>query len=495
MSRVWSKYQEAIFEDVASGTGHTIVNAVAGSGKTSSLLEAINYVPNRGRASVGFYAFNRDIANVLKQRAPSGCDVSTMHSYGLKAVTSAFGRMEIDADRPMRLARELVRNNGEADRELRSSLCKAASMAKANVVDYNDPLALEALVDDYEIDTCPEAVNREVFFGHLRDLMTLMADPLRDKSIGYDDMIWLPVKHNLPVYKSDRVFLDEVQDFTPCQTRLMRGAVAKGGRALACGDPFQAIYLWAGAGADAFNVLRDSLKAKTLPLSITYRCPHAVVRVAKEIVPELEAAPNAIEGTVRDAYYPELAKEAGPGDFILSRTNAPLVGLCLRFLRDGRRAYIAGRDVGATLNAFVKKSGAATVEALRRFCTQWRDAEVKRLSERERASQDAIRLVDDKFMTIMAVSDGADSIEAVYSRLRSLFEESSADRNVNRIMLSTTHKAKGLEADRVWMLADTYRQRPGVEEDNLAYVAITRAKRELVMVHGSPIGDDDNYDE
>src|SRR6185436_16729146 len=53
-----------------------------------------------------------------------------------------------------------------------------------------------------------------------------------------------------------------------------------------------------------------------------------------------------------------------------------------------------------------------------------------------------------------------------------------------KVIFSTTHKAKGLERDRVFMLANTYRYGPGVtgEEANLFYVAVTRAKKELYMV-------------
>ena len=43
----WSKYQKAIFQNVHDQkTGHVIVEAVAGSGKTSTLLESLNHIPD-----------------------------------------------------------------------------------------------------------------------------------------------------------------------------------------------------------------------------------------------------------------------------------------------------------------------------------------------------------------------------------------------------------------------------------------------------------------
>lgn len=488
-ARVWSPYQEAIFKEVATGTGHLAVNARAGSGKTTTVFEALRHVPSG--LSTFFCAFNKAIAEELSQRAPRGVEVSTLHSYGLKSVTKARGRLKIDARRVDDLARQLVGDARETW-EVRSSLAKCVSLAKATLATGAEEI--DALIDGYGVEVPSEippladdanddlpAPEKEPDRGRLvRGVRVLLewCKNTDDGRIDFDDMIWLPVALNLPVYKYDRVFVDETQDLNACQIKLVLGSVKKGGRICAVGDPRQAIYGFRGASSGAFERVVEALDAKVLPLSVTYRCARAIVKVANEIVPDLEAAPGAIEGTVRSDTYESCARNAAPGDFILSRTNAPLVGLCLRMLREGRRAHVQGRDIGAGLKAFVKKSGAFTVDALRRHATQWRDAEVKRLSEKGR-STDA---VEDKTLTILALSDGAASVDDVLGRIERLFADGD-DRN--RVVLSTTHKAKGLERDRVWMLADTYRKRPGVEENNLYYVAVTRARKELVMVYGS----------
>jgi superfamily I DNA/RNA helicase len=148
----------------------------------------------------------------------------------------------------------------------------------------------------------------------------------------------------------------------------------------------------------------------------------------------------------------------------------------LYFLREGRPATIQGRDIGASFAAFVKKSAARDVTELCGYIEKWRDTECKRLSEKRRDTQ----AVEDRAECILALSEGANTVLDVISRIESLF----ADKDDSaRIVLSSTHKAKGMERDRVWMLASTYRRKPVDEEECLYYVAVTRARRELVLVH------------
>ena len=89
---------------------------------------------------------------------------------------------------------------------------------------------------------------------------------------------------------------------------------------------------------------------------------------------------------------------------------------------------------------------------------------------------------------IFALMSGAPSVDEVLTRIETLFADTDS---ANIIMLSSTHRAKGLERDRVFVLADTFMQASKrrsnvnvVEEENLWYVAISRAKRELVLVRG-----------
>jgi superfamily I DNA/RNA helicase len=93
-----------------------------------------------------------------------------------------------------------------------------------------------------------------------------------------------------------------------------------------------------------------------------------------------------------------------------------------------------------------------------------------------------VQSIADQYLTLVAVAEGAASVREVADRLRDLFKDSK-DGEVFSVVLSTVHKAKGLEWDRVFVLEDTFRNDDGTgEESNIRYVAYTRAKRELVLV-------------
>jgi len=466
--RSWSVYQEAVFADVREGTGHTVVRARAGSGKTTTIVEAFKHVP--AGLSVLMVAFNKSIATELQSRAPNGVTVSTLHSYGFAAVRSAFGSVRLDDRKVDALVRARC---GEAREtfEYRKILGRAVSLGKGTLAESMADIG--DIIDGYDLEI--GEAQRE---GFCRDAIEITAQcKANTKAIDFDDMIWLPVVHGLRVKRYDRVFVDETQDLNACQIQLALAACATGGRICAVGDDRQAIYGFRGADANAMGRVIDGLSAKVLPLSVTYRCARSIVDVAKVIVPDLEAASSAIDGDVIYVSPETMRKDAAPGDFVLSRSNAPIVSLCLAFLKDGKPATIAGRDVGAGLRALVEKSRAESVPALAEWLGIWRDREIARVTKR-RHDADTTG-IEDKAACVHALAEGAASIAEVIAKIESLF--SDAD-NANRIVCSTTHKAKGLERDRVYVLKSTYRAQRNTEEANLWYVAVTRARKSLFIV-------------
>jgi len=471
--REWSRYQRAIFEDVYRGEGHTVVIARAGSGKTTTIVEAFKYVPKKLKTLM--VAFNKSIADELRERAPSYIDVMTLHSLGFRAIRSAFGKeVALDPDKTFNLVQNILSSKGLKKYEKESfdtaiSMCRAITLCKGYLIDI--PSKIDALLDKFDIDICE--LEREDF---IKTICQVLRKCKEEKMvIDFDDMIWFPFVYNIPVGKWDRLFIDETQDLNEAQIWMALSACKKGGRICAVGDDRQAIYGFRGADSEAIENLIKKLDAKILPLSVTYRCANQIVKMAQEIVPDIEAATYAKEGIIKHIPEKEFLLQTKPGDFILSRVNAPLIYYCLALLRVGISANIQGKDVGANLAYMIKKSGTTTVPDFLRWLDMWKASEIARLKVKHR---DPI-LILDKVACLETLCEGATSLDEVKDNIKSLFNDGD---DSNRVILSSTHKAKGLERDRVFLLTWTYRRGMNREEDNLWYVGVTRAKDELFLV-------------
>lgn len=113
----WSKYQQAIFTAVRDTQESLLISAVAGSGKTTTIVEAIKHVPRE--QSVLFCAFNKSIADTLKSRITSpNATCATLHSLGLRAWQSHIGGgAKVDGRKMWDLAKDQLswedRRNGQ----------------------------------------------------------------------------------------------------------------------------------------------------------------------------------------------------------------------------------------------------------------------------------------------------------------------------------------------------------------------------------------------
>ena len=78
-----SHYQEAIYDFVEHDVGNLVVEAAAGAGKTSTLLQILRLLPSDKK--VLFCAFNKDIVKEITKKVPkdiTNVDIRTVHSLG-----------------------------------------------------------------------------------------------------------------------------------------------------------------------------------------------------------------------------------------------------------------------------------------------------------------------------------------------------------------------------------------------------------------------------
>lgn len=490
--------QEAVVESFRSGTGDLCATARAGAGKSTVLIDGVMARRNPGMSSVTMCAFGKRNADDLVAKLKiAGADryvrAKTIHGLGYRAISRALGRgrrINVNQYREYELALDVLGGAEAVDDEAKS-VGRLAALAKEIRPDDTSWETLRELAVDFGIAESDD--EDEDSWQIAGDLATTALDVLEKSrvvggEISYSDMLWLPLVKRWTPDPADLVCVDEAQDLAPAQLRLAAMVRRSGGRIIVCGDDRQAIFSWRGAAPGALERVARALGAKRLALTVSFRCAAAIVAEARRIVPDFEAAPGAPDGIVRAAAEAELLAMAKPGDFVLSRTNAPLARICLGLIRAGTRAYIVGgSDLGPGLIALIKKLAprGAMADPLTEMLVRlgkWRDREIAKAKVHKRERR--IEQVEDQAAMIVALSTDVDDIGALLAVIERIF----ADDGGPRVACSTVHRAKGLEADRVWILAETLESIRGrtpleaLEESNIKYVAITRARRELIWV-------------
>jgi superfamily I DNA/RNA helicase len=283
------------------------------------------------------------------------------------------------------------------------------------------------------------------------------------------------------------VVIDEAQDMNASQLMLAMRVCKPGGRIVVVGDDRQAIYGFRGADSNSIDRLKGELVGHELGLTITYRCPKLVVNIAKTIVPDYMAAETAPMGVVREVGYDTMIKEAGPGDFVLSRKNAPLMAVCLKFIAQGRRAMIEGREIGTGLLNTIKAVKGKTIPDFLERLTKWEDKQRTRLLKTgKKAAEKKAEHVSDQAECLRAVAQASKSVDDMKAKISEMFGETAGGK-LDYIVCSSVHKSKGLERKRVWGLVETLYpggRRTVIEEQNIHYVMVTRAQEEFVAVTG-----------
>lgn len=86
----WSHYQTAIFDFIQNGQGNAVIEACAGSGKTSTLVKGLSFIDEDKK--ILLTAFNRDIVKVLTKKTKDfkNTNVTTLHGLGLQMLRYNF---------------------------------------------------------------------------------------------------------------------------------------------------------------------------------------------------------------------------------------------------------------------------------------------------------------------------------------------------------------------------------------------------------------------
>jgi len=491
---VGSDQQEAFWDAAVNGSAHVVLEARAGCGKSTSAREAMWRLLEADRNTQATYvAFNKSIAAEFQHGLPPGTSASTMHSAGYAALRAELPHLDGTEPRPYKVrnfAASCIEGASDDAKLARSAVVKLVSLCKANLLPATNAAALSSLVVRYGV-RVPKGWDDEVFEATAAVLERCKADL---SCIDFDDMVWLPTVLGLSFPPIDCLFVDECQDLSPVQHAFVRLMVGQG-RLILIGDPRQSIYSFRGADTRSMGTLANQLKMTRrgmtwLPLTRTRRCPRLHVELAQGLVPDFESMPDAPDGTIRDKATPAVLMI--PGTMVLSRVNSDLVSLAYQLVAEEIPVAIQGRDLGQGLVNLIRSFRVATVGELEFAIEAYQDQELARLDGMEDADEER-SLLKDRCDCLYAAVAGCDTVKQVTDRIDRLFQDVSKADQGGCVLLSSVHRAKGREANRVAIVRPDLMPHPMArtpeardQEANLAYVAVTRSKNHLAFVGERP---------
>lgn len=487
--------QENFWAAIRDSNQHIILDAKAGTGKTFSIVHAYTFIPSTLR--VKFAAFNRHIIAELKTRLPLNADVSTMNSFGSAMVRQWNRKLRFNSDKLDDIMSALIPmpDMPEEDEKaqvlfLRDSVSKIVNFSRYRMVDVKDPNLydlFDTIADDYDI-LLNDSANQ--IFTLAKTALDYCATKLSVFGYDFTDQLWLIWRFNIPVDQYDILFGDEIQDWNPIQWYVAYKAIADHGRFIGVGDVDQSIYGFAGADIDSIPNIVAALENTTrgvivLPLTYTRRCPKTHVALAQKIVPELESMPEAIEGEVIVNKLENAMLSMQHGDMVICRRNAPLISIAYQLIKQNKSVIVRGRNIGEGMQILISKLKATNIPELIEKAERFREKELDKLAKSKSKAENKIQALNDRIDTLIALTEGKDSIDDLRRYIQDLFTDANEKTSV---LLSSVHRSKGLEANTVFIVDYAKIQlklkniKLQQQEKHLQYIAETRSKDKLWLV-------------
>ena len=497
----FSKEQNDIFDYAEHGILNLIVQAVAGAGKTTTLIECANRLDEN--KTVLLLAHNKSTRDTLREKIGDKPNVKvyTLHGLAWRMFNEHFGfSPEIDEDK---YRKYINANIDTIASEEYNALSRPSKLAyKSNVMDLINKSRYNLKQSEKEI---KKLATKKYGMTLIADECKMVSDVLKwgatqDKVVDFQDLLWFPSEFGYftKKYLADIIMLDEAQDASIAQQDIVSRCFKRNTRLFSFGDKEQCINGWAGSDTSAFEHLKDSSMFRRdsveLPLTTNYRCGKRIIEYAKRFTNNnIHAMDGAVDGAVRENV---LLSEVNEGDMVLCRNIAPLMEVYRRFVSLGKKVYFRGEELGRKLKESADCSDGETIDEMissmkKRLIFTW-----DMLSSDEGVDKR-------ETMTHPMVISQLDTIKSMESLPRTVktrldlemfVDDMFSDEGQEGIQLSTIHRAKGLESDKVFIICPSLIPSHLAtldweleEERHLQYVMCTRPKYELNFVSESEI--------
>lgn len=436
----------------------TTILAPAGSGKTKLLEAAAEYMtPRKGL----YLAFNKAIAESAKSKFSNNVDCRTGHSVAFGQVAWPY------KDRISKITGTLI----------------AKQMFLGETGMYNTPAAKGYIILDTIRRFCFSA-DKTIQLKHVPVIkgpyLPEHLPAMREDIVPYAKDVWndqinvngkLPITHDTyvklwhlsnPRIKKDFILFDEAQDANPVMLDIIMQQDHC--QKVFVGDKFQQIYGWRGA----VNAM-DMIPTKhTCHITQSFRFGEAIAEMANKVLQGYmspDDAPPSIKGFAQKDSEVLFTPIDNP-DVVICRTNSGVISNVFKYLEKGVKIYVQGgvaQMMTMLRGAHDLQMGKRTYAPDLALFNDWGEVVDCSKTESGQELKSFVKMIDDH------------GVPALTDALKQTMPfAGSAD-----LTLTTAHKSKGLEWERVQLHSDfpvpNENKTLDQGEINLLYVTLTRA--------------------
>jgi superfamily I DNA/RNA helicase len=462
--------------DLAEGQRNLQINASAGTGKTST-IKIIDWALDPHPRL--YLAFNKRVVEEMKREDEEGntplrstTEVKTLNGLGhgvwAKAISS---RLVLNTRKITENFKEFAKpQSKDATKYLWDrfdEITTAVAMAKAlGFIPTNAPNWERRLIDVEGFFSGLEEKLEPAAIDAVDGILRLSIRQAYAGNIDFNDQLYMPALFGGSFPNFPLIFIDEAQDLSPVNVEML--AKMKRSRLIAVGDPAQSIYGFRGAMTNGMGKQADRFAMLRSRLSVSFRCPSAIVENARWRVPDFKWFREGGKVAILEGLDPCRVVD---GSAFICRNNAPLFRLALNLLSVGRSVSMAGTDIGPKLLNVLRRLGDESIS---------RSAVFSAIDAWQAKRPDSKNAADFATCLRLFANLGTNLSQAIAYAEHILNQD-------GQIHLSTGHKAKGMEWPTVyhldpWLIGDID------QEQNLRYVIQTRAKEEYYEIKTDQIG-------
>jgi superfamily I DNA/RNA helicase len=597
-----SEYNFKIQESFVETSDNMMIDALAGTGKTTMLKHLSSYIKDGEKWL--YLVFNRINKQESENKFPEGVDVMTTHSYLGKLLEnsedkSVGSRMRLDyGEKKTKKIYEIAdaiidiswpkskynyQNKFDKDAspfnwKAKQFVIQLSDLAKAYAIDpmqekekiiekFNEIIMIHSLNSD--LSTSYKEQDKDEHEKHLSQMLDKSIELLKlsmpnvkfpkeysslktslERIRDDNDTLWFAAmnaeKINWNPYKYKVVLMDEVQDFNDCQIIMAQKLKESGARIVCVGDANQAIYLFRGSNAQAFEKLKKIAgDGNSHSLPINFRSGGNIINwvTNNTNVKDIQAAPHlenkgkvyAVGGTHEPIEYDTFIegvvgelkgkeKKLTESTAIISRVNSSLASAAIYFLKNNVQFVIIGKDLSKELLGFIIKTKTSfekrggyrkNISGYQQFLNDYLFKKEDEWSGKA-TKKDELKDLKEMTETLTIVIDHIEETKMKDSEKKSMeskiqtvdqlmdyikeklggldpgnekdFEKIKKVDNEKVITLTTAHRSKGLEWERVFLMKpelytpkNENNKEEARQESNAFYVAATRAMKTLIV--------------